>query len=132
MARAKDLNRRRKRIAVAVGTFAFFGVGLFLATRYPDRGRTVRLEKCIDAKRALMEAGLAEIGLRLGEPEIWLTEPGREEYATFPIEGEKPGSPKRSFRVHSGDDPAGGESFCRAALVDSDAASAEPDPAATR
>jgi hypothetical protein len=107
-----------KVIGTAVGVLIFALFGVFLAVRYGDRGRTERLEKCINTKRILMEDGLKEIGLGLGEPEIWLANPEREEYATFPIEGEKPGEPKRSFRVHTGDGPAGGESFCRAGMID--------------
>jgi hypothetical protein len=94
-------------------------VGVFLAIRYSDHGRTERLEKCIEAKKPPLEEGLKGIGLRLGEPEIWLAHPEVEEYATFPVEGEGPGAPKRSFRVHSGVDAASGKAFCRAGMVDS-------------
>jgi hypothetical protein len=93
--------------------------GVVLALKYSDRGRTERLEKCIEAKRVMMEEGLTGIGLRLGQPEIWLADPGREEFATFPIEGESADAPKRFFRVHSGAGENGGEDFCRAGLLDS-------------
>jgi hypothetical protein len=108
---------RKKRIALVLGaTLVLVLAGAFLAVRYGDRGRTARLEKCIEAKRAPFEESLKGIGLRFGEPELWLAHPEVEEFAMFPIEGEAAGASKRFFRVHSGVE--NGVDFCRAGLVD--------------
>jgi|GEM_PF-2417507 len=101
-----------KIVGILFGGALVFVFGVYAYSKLEDSRRLARLRICIDVQLPDFQKTFHEVGLTLGDAEIWIDSSSGEEYATYPILGDGPGKSKRFYRIHSGD------RLCRAGLID--------------